>query len=82
MTLLCPVCNGFYRLKLTCRCGSPLRDQGRLADFAGPYSPYEEGREGLVAGDSGPGETQGCVHLLSCPGCGRDQRVVIAPEQA
>lgn len=43
MNTLCPVCNGFQNIASTCtHCGFPLQDTGRLADFYGNYSPYQE----------------------------------------
>lgn len=72
----CPVCNGFTTISKACpHCRNELLvDRGTLEDFYGPYSPYEfkefyEPPEGAdTAGDS-------CVHLLSCPACGYDERV-------
>ena len=67
----CPVCNGFYNLELACPCGSALEDMGRLADFIGPYSPYQD----LVTASD-------CVHLYYCPACGKDRRVPVSPDSS
>lgn len=81
MPMMCPVCNGLYHLNLTCSCGAPLVDRGRLEDYAGPYSPYQGFREDLFPCQGGfEDEITGCVHLLSCRRCKRDERVTVAGE--
>jgi len=72
MSLVCPLCNGLRNLQLhICPdCGHDMQDQGRVREFFGPYSPYEE----LRAVNS---LDEKCVHLISCPRCGKDFRVNI-----
>ncbi len=76
MEQVCPVCNGIEQIKLGCpRCGYMLRDGGNLQDFYGPYSPYIERN---AYGDLAAYDARGrCVHLLFCPQCGYDRRIVI-----
>ncbi|AWB45866.1 hypothetical protein DCC85_17845 [Paenibacillus sp. CAA11] len=41
MSYICPLCNGLTSLQEVCpSCRNPLVDNGRLEDYAGPYSPY------------------------------------------
>lgn len=67
------MCNGLVNLSKKCaRCGAVLEECGRVADYMGPYSAYEEG-EGSVD------EVDSCAHLFACRECGWDQRVVFRP---
>jgi len=47
-----------------------MEDQGRVREFFGPYSPYEEPK---IANSF----DEKCVHLIGCPGCSKDFRVDI-----
>ncbi len=83
MSIICPVCNGFYRLNLTCSCGSPLEDRGRLEDYAGPYSPYQGLREDLFPEEETFESLEAsCVHLMSCRDCNKDERVAVTQREA
>lgn len=78
MPNLCPLCNGFYSLNLKCSCGSLLKDMGRLENYAGPYSPYQDFEEEPSAREKrSPEGAEGCLHLMACPGCRREERVMI-----
>ncbi len=68
MSTMCPACNGIIGSHPSCRCGTEMTDSGPVSDYYGPYSPY-----------SGAGFAQrNCVHLFTCPACGRDSRVTFA----
>ena len=72
---VCPLCNNLKVIAEPCpKCGTLMQDAGMLENFFGPYSPYLD--EGILdqADGVGPGE---CVHLLSCPRCGFDKRIVV-----
>lgn len=74
---ICPVCNGLTELAMCCPdCGETMYDRGALAGFLGPYSPYQDVE--LVALTSPEAVTEErCVHLISCPRCGLDKRLVV-----
>lgn len=74
----CPVCNGFITLSKTCpKCGDELlEDRGTLEDYYGPYSPYDVQELYESVTESGNRECN-CIHLMSCPACGYDERVGI-----
>lgn len=76
MSLGCPACNGLSELRQSCPdCGAEMEDMGAVSDYLGPYSPYED-RELLES--TGPDTLEPdwgeCIHLMSCPNCGRDKR--------
>ena len=72
MSMICPLCNGLRNLQLhiCSACGHEMEDQGRVREFFGPYSPYEEPK---IANSF----DEKCVHLIGCPGCSKDFRVDI-----
>jgi len=76
MELGCPVCNGFTTISKNCPgCqGGLLEDKGTLEDYYGPYSPYEL-QELYEPPESSENSGGRCIHLLSCPACGYDERV-------
>jgi hypothetical protein len=67
LQMACPLCNGIYTGRHICTCGTPLEDTGPVTDYYGPYSPYFN----LSF------EAPVCVHLFSCPACGRDRHVAV-----
>lgn len=67
MSKICPLCNSIYNVKKTCNCGAEMQDTGPAADYNGPYSPYFN----LAF------EEPVCVHLFSCPVCGRDRQIAV-----
>lgn len=71
MSWMCPVCNGLEPMSPACpRCGAPAADQGRAADWLGPYAPYRP-IDDMKRTDGLPDlERHWCVHLLACPQCG------------
>lgn len=64
MSTMCPVCNGLLKTGPRCPCGGEMVDAGTVTDYLGPYSPYFN-----TSFSSGR-----CVHLFTCPACGRDSR--------
>lgn len=69
---ICPVCNGFQELKLTCpACRETLEDKGRIMDFYDDYSPYMSiDQLKLEDGYKDDGLKEQCPHLVKCPHCG------------
>lgn len=70
MPSVCPVCNGLSALHADCpRCASECRDEGRLNDCFGPYSPYRPIDDiGLTNGVMDVG-IHTCTHVVRCPDC-------------
>lgn len=72
----CPVCNGIIVPERLCPdCGEKMKDTGKIEDYYGPYSPYDnedlyENPELWELAEEGQ-----CVHLYSCQECGYDERV-------
>jgi len=78
MELICPLCNGFITYKKSCPfCGNSLRDGGTLQDFYGPYSPYDDFDNYPLVFEMKGKEDYNCIHLVYCPICGFDTRIVI-----
>lgn len=78
--MFCPICNGLRTVQENCSvCGEEVADCGRVADWVGPYSPYEPA---LEAGSSMRSATddseQICRHLFCCKVCGEYHEVAIA----
>ncbi len=73
MMEICPLCNGLEILKeyICPHCGIKMMDSGRVKEFLGPYSPYEE-----ITFTTDNAEHK-CVHLVSCSQCGSDFRLSI-----
>ncbi|RKO67337.1 hypothetical protein [Desulfofundulus salinus] len=65
--MTCPLCNGIYTGRHICTCGTAMEDTGPVNDYYGPYSPYFN----LSF------EASACVHLFSCPACGRERHVAV-----
>ncbi len=70
MEKVCPLCNGLKNIeKYECsHCHVIMEDKGKITNFVGPYSPYE---------DDKINEDDICIHLLSCPKCGNDFRIQV-----
>lgn len=70
MEHLCPLCNGMVEIQNICsKCGSIMKDGGRVQDFYDDYSPYLS--YGIT--DIMDGEPDGiCQHIFKCPVCGND----------
>lgn len=70
MEQICPVCNGLTSLSLRCPdCGKNMEDLGQAGDYFGPYSPYEENRQGNYISYEGEYGVGACVHILKCFHC-------------
>ncbi|WP_255298455.1 hypothetical protein [Brevibacillus dissolubilis] len=78
MNFMCPICNGFTELQVTCEsCGSKLDDQGRLLDYFGDYSPYRP-FDDLKRTDGYPDVSSHlCPHVATCPACRLEQVIMI-----
>jgi hypothetical protein len=72
---ICPLCNGLKDIgEITCpKCGAQMEDKGALANYSGPYSPYE--KQTLLGHENNHSNT--CIHLFSCSNCDRDDRLPI-----
>ncbi|CAM3852336.1 hypothetical protein COLU111180_10970 [Cohnella lubricantis] len=73
--MLCPACNALASLDPLCaKCGANASDEGRTADYYGPYAPY-----GLSAGQGADLENNGryCLHTAGCPQCGETFPVAV-----
>jgi hypothetical protein len=64
---MCPACSGLIKKGPDCPCGEKMLDSGPVTDYLGPYSPYFNTCF----------ETPSCIHLFTCPACGRDIRVAV-----
>lgn len=67
----CPICNGFWALTQACPfCHEPLSDHGRVSDFFGDYSPYQDIE--LCKRSDGwiDLKSHTCPHQLLCANCG------------
>ncbi|QGG49326.1 hypothetical protein [Heliorestis convoluta] len=74
MQKLCPACNGLTRISVPCQhCSHLMSDQGRLEDYAQPYSPYDRDDQLGMNID----EEKNCQHLLHCPDCKAERTVVV-----
>lgn len=71
---ICPVCNGFEKLIITCpNCGQTMEDSGRIMDFYDDYSPYMPiDQMKLEDGYPKDDEQKECPHFLTCANCGND----------
>lgn len=69
---ICPVCNGFQQLKLSCQaCSQTIEDKGRIMDYFDDYSPYVQiDQMKLEDGYPDDYERQLCPHFLKCSHCG------------
>ncbi len=76
MAFGCPVCNGISSVTKPCpHCGNFMEDSGRLENYYGPYSPYDNMELYKPLEAWNPADTLACIHLFSCPGCGYDSRL-------
>ncbi len=81
MSYICPVCNGLTTLHETCsNCQHHLDDYGRLDNIWGPYSPYREIDHLKMTNGYIDVENHSCIHLASCPVCGRDHIITVKEE--
>lgn len=69
MEYLCPLCNGLKEVVKYCsKCGSLMKDDGRVQDYYDDYSPYLS----YVLTDVLDGEPSGiCQHIFTCTVCGK-----------
>lgn len=78
MNHLCPVCNGFSSLLENCpRCGHPLDDAGRIYDYYGDYSPYQEIDDAKMANGYRDRQHHQCLHAGWCSLCGEERTVIV-----
>lgn len=80
MEYICPLCNGINDKSEYCpQCGHQLEDDGKIEDYRGPYSPYQE--EYLYMWEQEILEPQlghdFCIHLFYCPNCSFDNKLPI-----
>ncbi|HHW67599.1 MAG: hypothetical protein PWP07_1146 [Epulopiscium sp.] len=79
MDLVCPLCNGFKNIEVSCMvCGENMKDGGLVSDYYDDYSPYLP--ISITSRTDGYPSDQ-CVHLFYCPECGKDKRIAIQKER-
>ena len=67
MKLVCPLCNGLYKVDYNCiKCNTVMVDKGAEVNYLDNYSPYllDEVTH-LVDGV----KSDQCVHIYQCPNC-------------
>ncbi|MBL4955083.1 hypothetical protein JK635_23275 [Neobacillus sp. YIM B02564] len=76
---VCPVCNGLREVYLLCaNCGEPMLECGKLMDYYDDYSPYMEiDLMKLEDGYSDNHSSRKCAHFYRCPGCQKEDVVII-----
>ncbi|WML43273.1 hypothetical protein [Neobacillus sp. PS3-40] len=76
---ICPICNGFRTIYLTCEtCGSEMLERGRIMDYYDDYSPYMD--IDLMKMEDGYKDTYSnhkCPHLFRCPNCASEEVILI-----
>lgn len=73
MEKVCPLCNAMQVIENKCPyCGEAMMDGGTLNNYLGPYSPYMEGQSLPFQSE------QYCTHLMYCPACNYDTRIMLA----
>jgi len=78
MSYMCPVCNGITNLNMLCPvCYQQLADCGRIDQIWEPYSPYREIDDIKLTNGYHDFVNHQCVHLASCPNCGKEQIIFI-----
>jgi len=77
----CPLCNGFVEAEEYCLwCGHLMTDTGKMENYYGPYSPYDNMDQYEPPYCWGSADTESCVHFFSCPVCGSDKKIGV-PEK-
>lgn len=78
MSYICPVCNGLEALEANCsNCFHHLDDFGRVDQIWEPYAPYREIDDMKFTNGYDDFEKHNCIHITSCPSCGKDQLITI-----
>lgn len=78
MNHLCPVCNGFVSLQEDCpRCGHLMADAGRLYDYYGDYSPYQQIDNAKMDNGYQDRLHHHCLHTGWCSLCGEERTVIV-----
>ncbi len=77
MQIVCPLCNGLTSIKFyNCpHCGACFEDKGPISSFLDPYSPYEI--DEYLTNEYKDVKDNVCVHLLTCPKCGKNKKIYI-----
>lgn len=80
MSTICPVCNGLTQFLAACPdCHRWLDDAGRVADYFGDYSPYQD--IDIAKRTNGYLDLSNhlCLHAGWCPDC-RTERIIAVHE--
>lgn len=67
MKLVCPICNGLYKVNYDCpKCNSAMEDKGPQVNYMDDYSPYllDEVTH-LIDGV----KREQCLHIYQCTEC-------------
>ena len=75
---ICPLCNGLITLVKRCpSCYGEMEDEGKIENFYGPYSPYEDVTQLSMTNGFPDLAMEQCFHLAFCPACGMQEKVAI-----
>ncbi|CCQ97113.1 conserved hypothetical protein [[Clostridium] ultunense Esp] len=75
MNLVCPLCNGLYKVVFNCsQCNTIMVDKGPLVNLMDDYSPYLLDEITYLVDGVKRGE---CLHTYRCPNCGFKQNYSI-----
>lgn len=75
MDLICPLCNGLYKINIICPlCFSSMKDSGPVVNYLDDYSPYL--LDDITSKVDGVSSNK-CVHLFKCSRCKYDKKVEI-----
>lgn len=78
MKLVCPLCNGLYKIHKVCtKCSGSMEDQGAVVNYYDDYSPYL--LDEITNNVDGVGKNQ-CLHLFHCKDCGFENNFAIDRE--
>ncbi|WP_221469144.1 hypothetical protein [Cohnella nanjingensis] len=60
-------------------CGESVVDEGRAADWLGPYAPYSPAEQSAAVLDTLPpgAAPTGCPHAVRCSACGMASEAVV-----
>lgn len=57
-----------------------MEDAGKIENFYGPYSPYEDTTQIRMTNGLPDLAKEQCLHVASCPTCGIQEKVAITEQ--